>query len=86
MHVQNIKATTRPVSLGRLEGDPEPARPLESSQRSPPSYQVSDHKAAVTLGTSFNSSSNIKKKKSKHTIQLFLMQVTIFRNVLINNK
>jgi len=50
MHVQNIKATTRPVSLGRLEGDPELPRPLESARRSSPSYQVSDHKAAVTLG------------------------------------
>jgi len=54
MHVQNIKATTRPVTLGRFEGEANNLTvndaEVGSSRRHSPPYHVSDHKAAITLG------------------------------------
>ena len=58
MHVQNIKATSRPTTLGRFEGEATnltesgdvEAAGGASKQRHSPTYHVSDHKAAITLG------------------------------------
>lgn len=51
MHVQNIKAMTKPVTLGRFEGNlDQPTSNEQASRRNSPNYHVSDHKAAITLG------------------------------------